>query len=157
MTIAREHVPGWGADLDPAMRPAVPMERTPPRLDHAPDDLPEQQPVRLRVFHSTERPGITRVFGTGAPPSGASGALRGVAFRYSENDLRHWLLLLAADRVNVVEGVLDDLRHGHVPNVWREMGGPAAWRHDRDGTVRKLAVAGAAVGVAVWLLRRRRR
>src|SRR3712207_7304024 len=27
------HIQGWGADLDPADRPAVPMERTPPRLD----------------------------------------------------------------------------------------------------------------------------
>lgn len=156
MTIARDRVPGWGADLDPAMRPAVPMERTPPRLEHPPDQSPEQQPVHQQVFHSTERPGITPIFGTGAPPSGVSGRMRGVAFRYSENDLRHWLMLLAADRVNVVEGVLDDLRHGHVPNIWREMGGPAAWRHDRAGTVRKLAVAGVAAGGVLWLLTRRR-
>jgi hypothetical protein len=34
------HIQGWGADLDPANRPAVPMERTPPRLD-VPWDAPE--------------------------------------------------------------------------------------------------------------------
>ena len=28
---AHAHIPGWGADLDPANRPAYPKERTPPR------------------------------------------------------------------------------------------------------------------------------
>jgi len=66
-------------------------------------------------------------------------------------------MLLFADRVNVVEGILDDLAHGHVPNVFAEMGGRAAWRHDRAGVVRKAAVAAAAVGLVVYLARRRRR
>ena len=57
--------------------------------------------------------------------------IRDVAFRFSENDIRHWLLLLLADRVNVVEGILDDLAHGHVPNFFGEMGGPAEWKHNR--------------------------
>ena len=46
------------------------------------------------------------------------------AFKQSENDMRHWLMLLLADRVNVVEGLIDDLAHGHVPNLFKEMGGP---------------------------------
>ena len=105
-----EEITGWGADLDPANRPAVPMERTPPRLEGVHWDVPEQQPVRVEILHSTERPGITPVFGTAVPPSGLSGVIRRRAFRRSENDLRHWLLLLAADRVNVVEGLLEDLQ-----------------------------------------------
>jgi hypothetical protein len=76
-------------------------------LKHS-DDLPEQQPVRVEILHSTERPGLTPVFGTAVPPSGLSGVMRRRAFRHSENDLRHWLMLLAADRVNVVEGLLED-------------------------------------------------
>jgi hypothetical protein len=150
-----EGIAGWGADLDPADRPAVPMERTPPRLDvHW--QAPAAQARTVEVLHSTERPGITPVFGTSVPPSGPSGALRRVAFRYSENDLRHWLMLLFADRVNVVEGVLQDLAHGHVPNVFAEMGGPAEWRHNRAGFVRKALVVSAVAGVAVYWLRRRR-
>jgi hypothetical protein len=149
-------VQGWGADLDPAMRPAVPMERTPPRLHNVHWDEPEHQPRTVKVFHSTERPGLTPVFGTSVPPSGPSGLLRAVAFRYSENDLRHWLMLLFADRVNVVEGVLQDLAHGHVPNVFKEMGGPAEWRYNRAGFVRKALVASAVVGVVVYWARRRR-
>lgn len=31
----RADIPGWGADLDHANRPAYPMERMPPRLPHA--------------------------------------------------------------------------------------------------------------------------
>lgn len=150
-------IAGWGADLDPADRPAVPMERTPPRLDNVHWDSPSIQPRTVEVLHSTERPGLTPVFGTSTPPSGPSGALRRVAFRYSENDLRHWLMLLFADRVNVVEGVVSDLAHGHVPNIFAEMGGPAEWRHNRAGFVRKAVIAAVVAGVAVYWIQRRRR
>ncbi len=150
------HIQGWGADLDPANRPAVPMERTPPRLPNVHWDTPEQQQARVKVHHSTERPGITPVFGTSTPPSGLSGKMRDLAFRYSENDIRHWLILLAADRVNVGEGLLDDLAHGHIPNIFGEMGARAEWRYNRAGFIRKALVASAVVGTAVYLMRRRR-
>jgi len=150
------NVPGWGADLDHANRPAYPMERTPPRLDNVHWERPAEQPRTVKVFHSIERPGLTPVFGTSTPPSGLSGLMRGFAYKYSENDLRHWFILMAADRVNVGEGLLEDLMHGHVPNLFKEMGGPAEWRHNRQGFIKKAAVATAVVGVAVYLMRRRR-
>jgi hypothetical protein len=150
-------IQGWGADLDPATRPAVPMERTPPRLRNVHWNQPEQQPVTVKVFHSTERPGLTPVFGTSAPPSGVSGLIRAGAFRFSENDLRHWLMLLFADRVNVVEGIIDDLAHGHVPNLFTEMGGPAEWRYNRNGFIRKAFIAGGIVGLLLYVNSRRRR
>jgi hypothetical protein len=103
-----DRIPGWGADLDPADRPAYPKERRPPRLDRIP--APGQQQSDVEVFHSTERAGVTPVFGTSVPPSGLSGVLRRRAFRRSENDVRHWMMLLLADRVNVVEGLFEDLR-----------------------------------------------
>jgi hypothetical protein len=149
-------IQGWGADLDPAMRPAVPKERTPQRFVHIAQDI-EHQPNRgVKVFHSTERPGLTPVYGTAQPPSGLSGLIRKAAFRQSENDLRHWLMLLAADRVNMVEGLIDDLAHGHVPNIFREMGGPAEWKYNREGFIRKAVVAGVVVGLLVYMKRRRR-
>jgi hypothetical protein len=150
------NVRGWGADLDPSMRPAVPKERTPPRLDGVHWEQPSQQPRTVKVFHSTERPGLTPVFGTSAPPSGVSGMIRGAAFRYSENDLRHWLMLLFADRVNMVEGILEDLAHGHVPNLFAEMGGPAEWKHNRKGFIRKAFIAGAVVGALYYANQRRK-
>ncbi len=148
-------VNGWGADLDAANRPAVPKERTPPRLPSLNRDRPEAQHSHVKVFHSTERPGLTPVYGTTVPPSGLSGKMRQLAFKYSENDLRHWLILLAADRVNVGEGLLSDLAHGHVPNVFAEMGGPAEWRYNRKGFVKKAVVVSAAVGLAIYLMRRK--
>jgi hypothetical protein len=150
-------IQGWGADLDPAARPAVPMERTPPRFVQPHWDAPEQQPRTVKVFHSTERPGLTPVFGTSVPPSGLSGLIRAGAFRFSENDLRHWGLLLFADRVNVLEGLLDDIAHGHVPNLFTEMGGPAEWRHNRSGLVRKAVIAAAVAGLLLYANSRRRR
>lgn len=150
-------IQGWGADLDPQVRPAVPMERTPPRFIQPHYEEPEQQPHTVKVFHSTERPGLTPVFGTSTPPSGVSGLIRAGAYRFSENDLRRWLMLLFADRVNVVEGIIDDLAHGHVPNLFTEMGGPAEWRYNRNGFIRKAFIAGAVVGVLLYMNERRRR
>jgi hypothetical protein len=151
------NIQGWGADLDPKMRPAVPMERTPPRFITPHYEQPEQQKRTVKVFHSTERPGLTPVFGTSAPPTGVSGMIRAGAFRFSENDLRHWLMLLFADRVNVVEGIIEDLAHGHVPNIFKEMGGPAEWRYNRQGFIRKAAIAGGVVGLLLYMNSRRKR
>lgn len=151
------HIKGWGADLDRRNRPAYPKERTPPRLEGLHWTDAGQQPRHIQVFHSTERPGITPVFGTSAPPRGLSGKLREIAYRLSENDIRHWLLLLFADRVNVVEGIGDDLRQGHVPNVFAEMGGKSELQYNRKGFVTKVAVISLAVGLGYLLLTRRRR
>jgi hypothetical protein len=152
---ARTRIEGWGADLDHANRPAYPMERRPPRLEAHPVPRPVDQQHRHEVLHSIERPGLTPVYGTTVPPRGLSGAMRRLAFRYSENDLRHWLVLLAADRVNMVEGIASDLARGHVPNLYREMGGPAELRHNPRGAARKAMVLGALAGVAWWAWRRR--
>jgi hypothetical protein len=150
------HIKGWGADLDTANRPAYPMERMPPRLDGVDGTPPVQQEQRVKVFHSTERPGLTPVYGSTVPPTGISGGLRSVAFKFSENDLRHWLLLLFADRVHMVEGLVADLAQGHVPNVYAEMGGRAELKHNPAGAVRK-ALTLATAATAVYLLVRRSR
>lgn len=150
------HIKGWGADLDHKNRPAHPMERTPPRLDNVHWHQPEDQPVNMTVFHSTERPGITPVFGTSSPPSGFSGWIRRMAYKLSENDIRHWLLLLLADRVNVVEGITQDLSRGRVPNVFAEMGIKAEYRHNPAGLATKVVVASTVLGLGYYLLKRKR-
>jgi hypothetical protein len=149
------HIEGWAADLDHANRPAYPMERTPPRLENVHWDRPEDQPVRMKVYHSTERQGITPVFGTSTPPSGLSGKIRDVAYAMTENDIRHWLLLLLADRVNMVEGIGDDLMNGHIPNIFAEMGIKSEWKYNRNGLIRKVAVATAVAGLGYYLIKRR--
>jgi hypothetical protein len=152
----KQRIKGWGADLDKKNRPAVPMERTPPRFIHQHEGQIEQQAETVEVLVSPERPGITPVFGTRQPPSGLSGMIRRAAFKTTENDIRHWLLLLLADRVNVVEGVVDDLAHGHVPNVLGEMGIKAEWKHNPAGLVKKVAIATAVLGTAVYLMKGRK-
>jgi hypothetical protein len=153
--VDRAAIQGWGADLDRKDRPAVPMERTPPRLPGAHLHPIEQQPLTVEVFVSPERPGITPIFGTSTPPKWISGQIRRFAYKLTENDIRHWLLLLFADRVNAVEGIAEDLGHGKVPNVLAEMGIKAEWQHNRAGLVQKAAVGTAVFGFAWFLMRRR--
>lgn len=155
----REHlqrIPGWGSDLDHKNRPAIPMERTPPRFIHVPQGQPVQQAQTVEVFCSPERPGITPLFGTAQPPKWLSGAMRRAAYKLPENDVRHWLMLIAADRVNTVEGIVDDLRHGHVPNVLGEMGIRSELRYNPAGLVRKALITTIVVGGVMALLKRRR-
>lgn len=151
------HINGWGADLDPKNRPAYPKERTPPRLENVHWDQPEQQPVNMKIYHSTERPGITPIFGTSVPPSGLSGKIRDYAYKFSENDIRRWMLLLFADRINVVEGLGQDLREGHVPNIFGEMGMRAEIKHNPVRMAQKVLIASAAIGLGCYLIGRKRR
>lgn len=93
----RSRIPGWGADLDPANRPSFPREIRSEYADRpAPDNQPELQPRERSIEHAR----LTPVFGTSAPLKGVSGKIRRVAYdRYSEGRAAHWLLLIAADRV----------------------------------------------------------
>lgn len=147
------HIKGWGIDADPKNEPTYPMKR------YTGDDhnrlnwqRPIQQPTdHMEILHSNERPDLTAVFGTAPPPSGLSGVIRRLAFRHSENSYAHWLPLILADRINVVEGVVDDLLHGHVPNIFVEKGWKAEWKHNRKGLITKVA-AGTALATALVAL-----
>lgn len=159
-----EHTPkdhsrinGWGVDADPKNDPTYPMKNRDDG-EHAGYswERPPQQPITVEVLHSNERPDVTSVFGTSTPPSGLSGAIRRKAFRYSESSYGHWLPLMLADRVNVVEGVLGDLRHARVPNVLAERGWKAEWKHDRTNLVRRILVRAVLISAAVVYLSNRR-
>jgi hypothetical protein len=108
----RDRIPGWGADLDLADRPSVPRERWDPGATGAHWELPEQQPELVPRERSIEHALLTPVFGTTSPPRLLSGVLRRYAFTYSEARAAHWLLLLGADRVDVVESRVLDLMQG---------------------------------------------
>ena len=151
-------VKGWGVDADPKNDPTYPMKH---RNDgeHAGYswERPPQQPETVEVLHSNERPNLTAVFGTVSPPSGLSGMLRRYAFKYSESSYGHWLPLMLADRVGEVEGVLDDLSRGHVPNIPGELGWKAEWKYNRQSLVARLAVGAVLFATLVSYLRSRRR
>jgi hypothetical protein len=64
-------------------------------------DLPEQQHDPGDRERSVEHLRLTPVFGTAQPLQGVAGALRRYAYdTYSEGQAAHWLLLVAADRVD---------------------------------------------------------
>jgi hypothetical protein len=131
-------IPGWGMDADRDNDPTYPIKRYTgddhQRLNY---ERAPQQEVDIEVLQSIERPTITRVFGNSTPPKGVSGAIRRYAFKYSESNALHWMVLLMADRVNVVEGIISDLRRGILPNLWIEKGWRAEWRTNRSGVIRK--------------------
>ena len=150
-------VNGWGVDVDPKNDPTYPMKhRTDAEHAGYSWERPPQQPVTVEVLHSIERSDLTSAFGTSTPPSGLSGAIRRFAFRYSESSYGHWLPLMLADRVGVVEGFVEDLNHGRVPNVIAERGLRAEWEHNRTGLVRRALVRGALVVAAVRYFRGRK-
>ncbi|MBJ6107622.1 hypothetical protein JAO73_01265 [Hymenobacter sp. BT523] len=149
------HIPGWGIDADPKNEPTYPnRHRTGEEHDGRSWVRPTQQVLDREVLHSIERPDYTAVVGNSVPPSGLSGMIRRFAFKYSENEYLHWLPLLMADKVNVVEGIIDDIAHGTVPNIWAEKGYNAQWKHDRSGMLVKIAALAAVVGGGIFLLTR---
>jgi len=153
---SKDHIPGWGMDADPENDPTYPMKHS-NGADHERIyyEKPPQQPIDIEVFHSIERPNVTRVFGTSTPPAGLSGAIRRHAYKYSEATATHWMTLIMADRVDVVQGIINDFKNGIIPNLWIERGWRAEWKYNRKGMIRKIATAAVAVTVAVVLLSRK--
>jgi hypothetical protein len=149
-------VPGWGVDADPKNDPTYPMRHR-ENDDHSGDWIrPALQRTDIEVLQSIEYKRRPAVFGTASPPRGLSGLIRRGAFAYSESHWLHWLMLMGADRIDMVEGILDDLVHGKVPNIPGEMGARAEWQHNKRGLAIKLA-AGAALTVALVSLTGSRR
>ncbi|OZG29265.1 hypothetical protein BH683_010145 [Williamsia sp. 1138] len=118
----RARIPGWGVDLDPADRPSVPQERFDPDATGAHWGFPDRQRETWPRERSIEHQSLTPVFGTSTPPAGLSGKVRRIAYRYSEGRAAHWLLLLAADRVNAAESHLASFVRGRPDNPITETG-----------------------------------
>jgi hypothetical protein len=157
----RPDIRGWGVDADPLNDPTYPIrDRRGDDSRGADWERPTQQMSDVEVLQSVEHNRRPAVFGTATPPAGISGAIRRTAFGYSESQWAHWLLLMLADRVDMVEGVADDLAHGRVPNLYEEMGLAAEWKYNRPAYVRRVAttvaLTGAVAGLAYFMLRDRR-
>jgi len=119
----RARIPGWGADLNPRDRPSVPKEQFDPTFSGAHWEVPERQVEKRPRERSIEHAILTPVFGTSCPPKGLSGAIRRYAYRrYSEARAAHWLLLLAADRVDVMESTVGSFASGRPDNPVTETG-----------------------------------
>ena len=151
-----QQIQGWGADLDPKNRPGVPKDKDPYIGVETLYPPIEPQISDVTILKSVEHSQMPAVFGTPCPPSGLSGLMRKFAFTYSEGTFTHWLTLLFADRVNVVEDLFKDLSRGHIPNLYKEMGLATEWKYNRKGVLKRAAMIGvgvAALGAAIVLLR----
>ncbi len=107
-----EPAAGWGrsdagVDAAASARPGVPMYARGIRPIEGlrpgqPADLPRQQddPRHLKRLGLKR---LTPVYGTANPPHGLSGVMRRWAYGFPEDLARHWMILLMADRVDVVE------------------------------------------------------
>lgn len=149
-------VAGWGVDADAENDPTWPMR------DRAGEDgagmnwtRPKLQDPDVEILRSVEHDGLTATLGTSTPPSGLSGVLRRQAFKLSEGQWGHWLMLMLADRINSVEGLVQDVRRGRMPNPLVEMGVVPQSR-SREAALGTAAAAGFAVAAVFLFLRRRR-
>lgn len=95
-------VHGRGIDVASEARPGVPRERPPWPDPGAYWSRPEQQ-RGVQPLARSGIPGATAVFGTAVPARGLSGALRRLAYRIPEHRASRWIVLMAADRVDVLE------------------------------------------------------
>lgn len=145
----RARIPGWGADLDPADRPAVPRERFAPEATGAHWDFPERQPEHQPRERSIEHRFLTPVFGTSAPLHGVSGAIRRYAYaKFSEGRAAHWLLLIAGDRVDAAGSHVRSLFTLRPDNPFTETGISAEFRR---GGFRSRFGRGRADNKHAWL------
>jgi len=151
-------IKGWNMDADPDNEPTYPMK------DYNGDDhqrvhweRPPLQPIDSEITKSVEHPRIPATFGNVTPPSGLSGQIRRFAYRYSESNLMHWLPLVLADRVNAVEGIVDDIRRGFFPNIIKERGWYAEWKYNKKGVIKNTAMIGTAFFVAFLIMSTRNR
>ncbi len=113
-----------GVDAARNVRPGVPRER----LDGPDPGAHWERPAQQRGVEVLSRSGLraaTPVFGTAQPARGLSGAVRRAAYHVPEHRATRWLLLVAADRVDVLE-------HRAARGLWLV-----------------LAIAAAALGYAV--------
>ncbi|RCH55311.1 hypothetical protein DJ568_09015 [Mucilaginibacter hurinus] len=141
-------IPGWGMDADPDNEPTYPMKNyTGDDHNRINYERSVQQPVTVEILKSNERPTVSAVFGTSVPPSGLSGAIRRWAFKHSEDRYRHWLPLILADRINVYEGIIDDIKKGHFPNILAERGFKATLKHNPKKIIRQVITGVVAVMV----------
>lgn len=157
-TIDTEQIPGWAVDADPENDPTYPMKvHTDGEHKGYEWYRPEEQSADIEVLHSTERPNLSAAFGATLPPSGLSGVIRRAAFDFSENSYGHWLPLMLADRVEIVEGLASDLVRGHIPNIFSELGWKAEWKHNRKGLITKVAIGtGLVLGLGLLLMPRKK-
>jgi hypothetical protein len=146
-TVPRDfrQVRGWGVDLH--HRPMFPRELQ-SDVQTARGEVRDWQVPQEKIHNSIEHPNLTPVFGTSCPPKGLSGRMRDYAYQYSEGTNRHWLTLILADRVDMIESLFSGVIEGKPDNwVAEKAWGTRLRAVDPARRVRFMAAGAAVVGV----------
>lgn len=98
-----------GVDRPPEARPGVPMDAAPSEVEAVRErPLVLQEGRREEQLHRPALDDPTPVFGSGQVGRGVSRVLRSAAYEIPGHRKRHWMLLMAADRIDVAEDRLGD-------------------------------------------------
>lgn len=108
---------GAGYDLDPSRRPGVPRERDPRPWPNARFPPARQQGEPSVSIHGRPGKPMPPVFGTAVPLRGVSGAIRKAAYGYPDHYMRHWMMLMAADRVDSAASSVGRLLRSAAPGL----------------------------------------
>jgi hypothetical protein len=147
------HIKGWAIDANVKNDPTYPIKkRNNAEHDGYSWERPVQQDETVEILKSVERPNLTAVYGTSKPPSGLSGIIRRIAYKFSESSYGRWLPLILADRIDMMEGVADDFSKGHIPNIPKEIGLKSEWKYNREEFLVKTAAGILITGAILMLL-----
>ena len=95
----------WAVDASPENRPGVPRETEPHPVAGAHWTEPSNQPVMTPVLLRSDLDHPTPVFSSALPPKGATAKMRAMAYRIPDRFVRHWALLLLADRMDALKNL----------------------------------------------------
>ena len=102
MQLQAHDVPGWGSDKRFERRPGVPRESSPHPLGNAHWGAPPEQQTERSSLVGPNRQ-VTATYSSAVHARGLSGALRRAAYHVPDHKPRRWMMLLIADRVDVLE------------------------------------------------------
>src|SRR5690606_33256804 len=99
-----KHIKGWAIDANKDNDPTYPIKKR-NNAEHKGYtwERPAKQVESVEILKSVERPNLSAVYGTSKPPSGLSGLIRRLAYKYSESSYGRWLPLILADRIDMLE------------------------------------------------------
>lgn len=95
----------WAVDVRAENRPGIPRETEPHPVAGAHWTEPQNQPVTTPVLIRSGLDRPTPVFSTALPPNGATAQVRAIAYRIPDRFVRHWVLLLLADRMDALKNL----------------------------------------------------
>jgi hypothetical protein len=123
-------------DADPRRRPGIPRETVPKPVGSSHWVAPPKQVRTTEILTEPSRAAMSSTFGSAQPPKGLSGVIRRAAYRIPDYQAKRWLMLIFADRVDVLES-----------DLGRAVRRPQTW----------VIAAALGLGGAMLMARRRRR